>query len=117
MGRSKLSEADKNEIRELSKEGYSQPALAAKYKVSKQTIHRILNPDYYAKTLERARAYQRENIEQIQERRSISRQTYLLSFSCEKDAAIIAQLDKEPNVTEYVRTLVKNDIAKKNQHD
>ena len=111
MGRSKLTDADRAEIRKMAKEGHSQSALAKLFGVSQMTIHRTLNPDYYARTLESSKAYQRENAEQIQERRA-SRRDYRLSLSPENDSDLIAHLDKKENVTEYIRNLLKEDLKK-----
>lgn len=117
MGRSKLTEADKNEIRKLSKEGYSRVALAAKYEVSRQTIQRVLNPEYYAKTLEQAKEYQKENGQRIRRYRTNTRRDYYLSFSLEQDAAVVVQLDKQENLNDYIRNLVADDINKKQQSE
>ena len=113
MGRSKLTKEDKDEIRKLSKDGWNQASLAAKYDVSQMTIHRVLNPEYYARTLAQSAEYQRVNADKIRKRRSDTRRDYLLSLNQEKDAAIIERLDKEENVTEYIRSLVTTDMERK----
>ena len=113
MGRSKLSDKDKMQIRKLSKEGYSRAALAAMYEVSTQTIHRVMNPDYYARNLARSVHYQRENADRIQKQRASTRREYRLSFSLKNDASIVRRLDREENINDYIRMLVLEDIKKK----
>lgn len=117
MGRSKLTEENKDEIRQLSKEGYSLAALAAKFDVSKQTIHRTLNPDYYTRTLEQSKEYQRTNAKQLRKKRAKSIRDYRLAFSYKNDAAVIERLDKEENVNDYIRNLVTDDIKKNPKAD
>lgn len=117
MGRSKLTEADKEEIRKLSKEGYSGVALAAKYDVSRQTIQRVLNPDYYAKTLEQAKEYQKENGKRIRRHRTNTRRDYYLSFNVVQDASVVKQLDKQENLNDYIRNLVTDDINNSQQSE
>ena len=117
MAARKLTEKDKNEIRKLSKEGHKQVALAAIFGVSVQTIYRILNPEYYAKSLARSRKYQKDNKERIQQQRYNSRRDYRLSFNLEADADIIRHLDKQENINNYIRTLISNDIKKSTKTD
>lgn len=112
MAKSKLTEENKKEIRRLSEEGYSRAALAAQFDVSKQTIQRILNPDYYARTLAQSKEYQRNNAKQIRKRVVSSRREYFIAFSYKNDAAVIERLDKENNVNDYIRNLVTEDINK-----
>ena len=112
MGKSKLTEQDRKDIRKLADEGYSSAALAAKYGVSYTTIHRVLNPDYYAKGLARAIEYQKENYPAVHNRDSLNRRVYRFSFNREKDERIISQLDKQDNIHDYIRRLVIADIEK-----
>lgn len=117
MARSKLTEENKNEIRRLNKEGYTQASLAELFGVSKQTIYRVINPDYYAKNLQQSIVYQRENKDRIRQRRINTRKDYFLSFNSETDAAVISQLDKQENVQDYIRILVTDDIKKNSQSE
>lgn len=112
MARKRLTEDQKKEIRRLAAEGHTQSALAALFEVSTMTIHRVTNPEYYAKTLERSKEYQRENGERIRKLRNQTRRDYRISFGCKTDAAVIEQMDKQENVSEYIRTLVTDDIEK-----
>lgn len=112
MSRNKLTEENKNEIRKLINEGYSKSALAAKYGVSRQTIHRIVSPEYYARNLAQAKQYQKENGKKIQQQRARTRRNYLISFHNENDADIIDHLDKQENVNMYIRDLIVEDIKK-----
>lgn len=112
MGKRKLTDQDKIAIRNLFEEGNKPASIAARFGVSRQTIHRVLNPDYYERNLSQAREYHRENSEQIQKRRANRRRDYKLSFSYKSDADVIDHLDKQENVNEYIRGLVVEDIKK-----
>lgn len=110
MTKSKLTEADKEKIRQLYKEGHSQTALAVLFEVSPMTIYRILNPENYRKSLERSLDYQRENLDRITQQRNATRKKYYLTFSLTKDADVIKKLDEQENTQDYIRNLITNDI-------
>ena len=113
MGRNKLTEEDRVEIRRLFKEGHSRASLAAQFSVKPVTISRCVNPNYYRKTLDGAMEYQRENAKRIRAQEKETRRRYHLSYNLVKDAAVIQRLDQEENISDYIRALVTDDIAKK----
>lgn len=114
----KFTEEEKEDIRKAHDAGVPYKALAVKHDVSSATIMRICRPEIYEKQLAANRKYQADNIKKINAARKASYKNYRLSFHADNDAAVIDQLDKQDNVTEYVRQLVSNDIdAKSNQSD
>lgn len=116
MAKGKLTEQNKAEIRRLyADEGYTQDSLAVLYGVSKRTIIRVLNPEYYARELQRSIEYQRKNKTKIRQHRLDTRKDYFLSYSTERDAAVIEKLDAQENIQDYIRTLVTDDISKDNK--
>lgn len=114
MGRSKLSDADRKEIRRSYEAGeYTQLALAKKYNVSKQTIIRVINPAYAEKSNKRANEYRKENNDRIYATQSQMRRRFTLSYHVEKDAEVVKKLDDmiaAEQLQDYVRNLVINDI-------
>ena len=115
MARKRLSEENKKEIRELFKQGYTQPGLAAIYEVSERTIYRVLNPEAYKKDLAFSMKYQRENSEKVRANRAVARRDYKLSFSYKHDNDVIEHLDKQDNINSYIRDLITDDMKKPEQ--
>ena len=56
------------------------------------------------------RKYQADNVKKIIDARKGVYKSYRLALHTENDAKIIKQLDKQDNVTDYVRQLVTSDI-------
>ena len=107
----KLTEKEKSLIRKLHNEqGLPHRALAARFKVSKQTIIRICNPEYAERQKEANRKYRAEKSKQIDAQRSESSRRYQVRFHTVNDAPVVAQLDKQENVQDYIRQLVLQDI-------
>lgn len=106
----RFTEAEKVEIRYKHEAGMPYAALAAKHGVSSATILRICRPDVYEKQLAANRKYQAGNVKKIVKARKGVYKSYRLAFHSENDARVIAHLDKQINVTDYVRQLVIGDI-------
>lgn len=111
----RFTEAEKAEIRSDHAAGMPYAALAAKHGVSSATIMRVCRPDVYEKQLAANRKYQADNVKKINEARKTTYKNYRLSFHTENDAPVIEHLDKQDNVTDYVRQLVASDIGDKNE--
>lgn len=111
----RFTEAEKAEIRSDHAAGMPYAALAAKHGVSSATIMRVCRPDVYEKQLAANRKYQADNVKKINEVRKTTYKNYRLSFHTENDAPVIEHLDKQDNVTDYVRQLVASDIGDKNE--
>ena len=110
MGRSKLSDEDRIQIRKLADEGVPFSKLANQFDVSFNTIKRVCRPDVYEAHKAAAKEYQGRNIQQIYRSRKAVSKRYPLNFHIINDAAIIAHLDQQDNVQGYIRTLVEKDI-------
>lgn len=106
----KLTEKDKALIRKLYEQGLPQRALAARFEVSKQTITRICNPEYAERQKEANRKYQAEKGEQIRAQRAETTKNYHLVLHTVNDAPVVEQLNKQENVSGYIRQLVLQDI-------
>ncbi len=111
---SKLTEEDKQTIRYLHHEvGASYRDLSLRYEVHYNTILRICNADAYAKHLDRSRQYQKENNKTITaQNRSKQRRCYF-TLSKKDDAAIIAYIDAQDNLNQYIKELIVNDMKAK----
>jgi len=106
----KLTEKEKALIRNLYEQGLPQRALAARFDVSKQTITRICNPEYAERQREMNRKYQAENGKQIRAQRAETSKTYRFILHTVNDAPVVEQLNKQKNVSGYIRQLVLQDI-------
>lgn len=114
----KFTEDEKEDIRKAHDAGVPYKALAVKHDVSSATIMRICRPEIYEKQLAANRKYQANNIKKINAARKVTYKNYRLSFRSDNDAAVIDHLDKQENVTDYVRQLVTSDIdGKSSQSD
>ena len=114
----RFTEEEKAEIRKAHEAGVPYKALATKHGVSSATIMRVCRPEIYKKQLAANRKYQAGNIKKINAARKVTYKNYRLSFHSDNDAAVIDHLDKQENVTEYVRQLVTSDIdGKSSQSD
>ena len=109
----RFTEEEKAEIRKAHEAGVPYKALAVKHGVSSATIMRVCRPEVYEKQLAANRKYQADNIKKINEARKVTYKNYRLSFHTDNDAAVIAHLDKQENVMDYVRQLVTGDIKGK----
>ena len=101
----RFTEDEKAEIRKAHDAGVPYAALAAQHGVSSATIMRVCRPDIYEK-----QKYQADNVKKIIDARKGVYKSYRLALHTENDAKIIKQLDKQDNVTDYVRQLVTSDI-------
>jgi len=111
---SKLTEAEKQEIRELhDKIGVPYRDLAQKYDVHFNTILRICEPDTYAKHLEKARIYQKTNQKEISAQKREKTRRYYVNFKKTEDAAIIQYIESKENINQYFRELVLKDMQQK----
>lgn len=106
----RFTEEEKAEIQKAHEAGVPYKALAVRYGVSAATIMRVCRPDTYERQLAANRKYQSDNIKKINAARKIMYKNYRLSFHSVNDAAVIDHLDKQENVTDYVRQLVIGDI-------
>lgn len=106
----RFTEEEKAEIQKAHEAGVPYKALAVRYGVSPATIMRVCRPDTYERQLAANRKYQSDNIKKINAARKIMYKNYRLSFHSVNDAAVIDHLDKQENVTDYVRQLVIGDI-------
>lgn len=112
---SKFTEKEKGEIRRLRDENLSYAELAGRFGVSVNTIIRICNPDYYHKQKESNKIYQTNNAEKIMNRQMTSYRQFRFRFHVINDAEIIAFLEKQENVQNYLRQRVLEDIAKQKE--
>lgn len=106
----RFTEDEKAEIRKAHDAGVPYAALAAKHGVSSATIMRVCRPDIYEKQKAANRKYQADNVKKIVDARKGVYKSYRLALHTENDATVISQLDKQENVTAYVRQLVTSDI-------
>ena len=106
----RFTEDEKAEIRKAHDAGVPYAALAAQHGVSSATIMRVCRPDIYEKQKAANRKYQADNVKKIIDARKGVYKSYRLALHTENDAKIIKQLDKQDNVTDYVRQLVTSDI-------
>ena len=106
----RFTEEEKAEIQKAHDAGVPYAALAAQHGVSAATIMRICRPDIYEKQKAANRKYQSKNVKKIIDARKGVYKSYRLSLHTENDATIIKHLDKQENVTAYVRQLVTSDI-------
>ena len=109
----RFTEEEKAEIQKAHEAGVPYKALAVRYGVSAATIMRVCRPDTYERQLAANRKYQSDNIKKINAARKIMYKNYRLSFHSVNDAAVIAHLDKQENVTDCVRQLVISAIDDK----
>lgn len=116
MAKSPLTEKDKAEIRRLH-ETHKLPyaAIAVRYGVSSATISRVCNPETAAK-LAAANKLSRPNYAAKEAAQAkIRYKSYSLKFHRNRDADIIAQLDKQENKLDYIRKLIQLDIQPHNK--
>lgn len=109
----RFTEEEKAEIRTAHEAGVPYNALAEMHGVSSATIMRVCRPDIYEKQKAANRKYQAGNVKKINEARKMTYRNYRLSFHSVNDAEVIDHLDKQENVTDYVRQLVTSDIDDK----
>lgn len=110
MGKRKLSDDDREEIRKLAEEGFSYKKLASQYNVSIATIMRTCRPDIYEAHLEASKQYSAKNSQRLYQTRKAATRRYPLTFRINDDAAIIAHLDQQDNVQAYIRSLVEKEL-------
>lgn len=114
MAKRKLTDADRQAIREMREGGFTNKALAEQFGVSEQTIIRICRPELYEKNLESNKQHYAKNAQQIYQTRKANAKSYKLQFHKENDAEIISHLEKKDNVQGYIRSLILNDIKEEN---
>ena len=112
MAKSKLTDKDKKNIRELREQGIGNKALADQYGVSVQTIIRACKPQSYKKTLSSNKRYREKNAQQIYQTRKENSKTYKLEFHKLNDAEVIAHINKQESFQGYIRALILKDIEK-----
>ena len=115
MGKKKLSDEDRAEILRLKEEaGYSLAALANRFDVSYQTIYRVCNPEKYKEAKKKHLEYRKRNPLSYQERKERARR-YDFSLSRSVDGEMIAYLDQKENLSDYLKTLIREDMKKVRQ--
>lgn len=116
MRRKKLTEEQRNEIREaFIKDHAPYSVLADKYNVSKNTILRICNPEKYEKQLEANKEYRKKNKDKINENIKNNYSKYTFIFHNVNDKDILKKINEQDNVSEYLKNLIKKDIEETNK--
>jgi len=110
MARKRISEEDREAIRELRDLGITNKALAEQFGVSVQTVIRICRPDLYQKNLISNKEYQAKNAQRIYKTRKANAKTYKLELHKINDADIIEHLDNQKSVQGYIRSLISSDL-------
>lgn len=106
-----LTESQKEEVRiRYANEKITYAALAAEYGVHQNTIIRICNPEYHQRTLAGNRKYFADHKKEAIESHESRYRNFHIAFYHGKDDELIAFLEKQKNVTDYVRQCILRDI-------
>lgn len=110
-GRRKLSDVQRAEILQLhDKEGMTFAELADRYQVNWRTIARICHPEKYAAELARNAEYNRQNAQSLYARSKETSCVFHFRLSHSSNKEMIAHLNAQSNVSDYLRDLVQKDI-------
>lgn len=114
-GRKKLSDADRERIRRLHKDGLSYSAIAAQYDVDYRTISRTCNPEKYAEELKRNKEYSKKSKRKILDTRKANQRRYYLLLTRATDGDVINFLDGQGNINQYLKSLILKDMRETKQ--
>lgn len=110
-----LSSEIKEEIFQMHHtNGYPKKKLAELYDVSYNTIRRICDPKLYEKQKLKNKEYKAQNKAKIRETEKNNYYTPKIKFHKTNDKAVIAKLQEQENLNDYIRNLIIKDIETSN---